>query len=295
MSDFNQNKKIKFLPLPYIGMFDLDLIYQTSDIELLYQILSKVNEIAQSQNIIIDNFEKILDWAQNQIEQYTKEQLQTWLSDGTIADIINDELFNDLKQQIENLENTKTNLTEYHQNIIQSRGRTYGIYEKGVINATTSNAQELPPQISGIYPPSTENVNNGSRDSVSLYAYNVDIQPLIENNTTQFTSKSVTLENFDDTYTPNLMKQQLKDIDFSNTIIDVYTNGEHTFMGYVERYENKTFYLKDSGFYRVGEDTLTTGIPVNGSTIKIGEIKGVFGGNIVAVTQEKMGKKIYSV
>lgn len=80
----NSNKKIKFLPLPYIGMFDLDLIYQTSDVELLYQILSKVNEIAQSQNIIIDNFEKILDWAQNQIEQYTKEQLQEWLDDGTL-------------------------------------------------------------------------------------------------------------------------------------------------------------------------------------------------------------------
>ena len=92
MSNFNPNKKIKFLPLPYIGMFDLDLIYQTSDVELLYQILSKVNEIAQSQNIIIDNFENILDWAQNQIEQYTKEQLQEWLDDGTIVKLINDYL-----------------------------------------------------------------------------------------------------------------------------------------------------------------------------------------------------------
>lgn len=88
MSDFNQNKKIKFLPLPYIGMVDLDLIYQTSDVELLYQILSKVNEIAQSQNIIIDNFEKILDWAQNQIETYTKEQLQEWLDDDTLENMI---------------------------------------------------------------------------------------------------------------------------------------------------------------------------------------------------------------
>jgi len=89
MSDFNQNKKIKFLPLPYIGMFDLDLIYQTSDVELLYQILYKVNEIAQSQNIIIDNFEKILNWAQNQIETYTKEQLEEWLNDGTLRNQIN--------------------------------------------------------------------------------------------------------------------------------------------------------------------------------------------------------------
>ena len=88
MSDFDPNKKIKLMPLPYIGMFDLDLIYQASDVELLYQILAKVNEIAQSQNIIIDNFENILDWAQNQIEQYTKEQLQQWLNDGTLENMI---------------------------------------------------------------------------------------------------------------------------------------------------------------------------------------------------------------
>lgn len=88
MSDFQQNKKLNLLPLPYIGMYDLDLIYQTSDVELLYQILSKVNEIAQSQNIIIDNFEKILDWALNQIEKFTKEQLEEWLNNGTLENMI---------------------------------------------------------------------------------------------------------------------------------------------------------------------------------------------------------------
>ena len=88
MSDFQTNKKLNLLPLPYIGMYDLDLIYQTSDVELLYQVLSKVNEIAQSQNITIDNFEKILEWAQNQIESYTKEQLQEWLNDGTLENMI---------------------------------------------------------------------------------------------------------------------------------------------------------------------------------------------------------------
>lgn len=88
MSDFQTNKKLNLLPLPYISMYDLDLIYQTSDVELLYQILSKVNEIAQSQNIIIDNFEKILDWANAQIAIYTKEQLQEWLDDGTLENMI---------------------------------------------------------------------------------------------------------------------------------------------------------------------------------------------------------------
>lgn len=273
----------KILPLVY----DESLSYY----ENLCRFMCILSKVIESQNNLQNELYQLKDWIDSQLENYSKEQLQEWLDDGTLENIINESLFNNLNKQIEDLENTKTNLTEYHQNIIQTRGRTYGIYEKGVINSTTSNAQELPPQISGIYPPTNENVNNGSRDSVSVYGYNVDINSLIENNTTQFTQNSVTLQNFDDTYTPNMMKQALKDIDFSNTIIDVYTNEEHTFMGYVERYENKTFYLKDGGFYKLGESELTTGIPLNGSTIKIGEVKGVFAGNFVAVNTGNNGKK----
>lgn len=76
------------MPLPYIGMFDLDVIYQTSDAELLYQVLYKLNEIAKSQNIIIDNFQKVIEWATEQIEKFTKEQLEEWLNDGTLENMI---------------------------------------------------------------------------------------------------------------------------------------------------------------------------------------------------------------
>lgn len=88
MSDLKNANKIKFMPLPYIGMYDLDVIYQTSDAELLYQILFKVNEIAQSQNILIDNFNALLDWANEQIETYTRQQLQDWLDNGDLEEII---------------------------------------------------------------------------------------------------------------------------------------------------------------------------------------------------------------
>lgn len=87
-TQFQNANKIKFMPLPYIGMFDLDVIYQTSDAELLYQVLYKLNEVAKSQNIIIDNFQKVIEWATEQIENFTKEQLEEWLNDGTITDII---------------------------------------------------------------------------------------------------------------------------------------------------------------------------------------------------------------
>lgn len=87
-TQFQNANKIKFMPLPYIGMFDLDVIYQSSDAELLYHVLYKLNEIAKSQNIIIDNFQKVIEWATEQIEKFTKEQLEEWLNDGTITDII---------------------------------------------------------------------------------------------------------------------------------------------------------------------------------------------------------------
>lgn len=87
-TQFQNANKIKFMPLPYIGMFDLDVIYQTSDAELLYQVLYKLNEIAKSQNIIIDNFQKVIEWATEQIEKFTKEQLEEWLEDGTLENLL---------------------------------------------------------------------------------------------------------------------------------------------------------------------------------------------------------------
>lgn len=87
-TQFQNANKIKFMPLPYIGMFDLDVIYQTSDAELLYQVLYKLNEIAKSQNIIIDNFQKVIEWATEQIEKFTKEQLEEWLEDGTLINML---------------------------------------------------------------------------------------------------------------------------------------------------------------------------------------------------------------
>lgn len=102
-TQFQNANKIKFMPLPYIGMFDLDVIYQTSDAELLYQVLYKLNEIAKSQNIIVDNFEKVVQWATEQIETFTRQQLQEWLSDGTMADIINEEVFGELNTKIDNM------------------------------------------------------------------------------------------------------------------------------------------------------------------------------------------------
>ena len=49
------NSNIKNIPMPFIGMFDLDVIYQTSDIEMLYQLLEKVNALITNVNQINAN------------------------------------------------------------------------------------------------------------------------------------------------------------------------------------------------------------------------------------------------
>ena len=49
------NSNIKKIPMPFIGMFDLDVIYQTSDIEMLYQLLEKVNALINNVNQINAN------------------------------------------------------------------------------------------------------------------------------------------------------------------------------------------------------------------------------------------------
>lgn len=67
------NSNIKKIPMPFIGMFDLDVIYQTSDIEMLYQLLEKVNALIQNVNQINAN-----------VVQLVNEIINNALQDGQI-------------------------------------------------------------------------------------------------------------------------------------------------------------------------------------------------------------------
>ena len=55
------NSNIKKIPMPFIGMFDLDVIYQTSDIEMLYQLLEKVNDLICNVNQINANIVSLVN------------------------------------------------------------------------------------------------------------------------------------------------------------------------------------------------------------------------------------------
>ena len=85
---FNTIKDITKFDFPCISQFDLDLIYETNDIEFLCKVLEKLNEVIDSQNLIVKDFNKIVQFVNEKIEKYTKEQLNKWLEDGTINNII---------------------------------------------------------------------------------------------------------------------------------------------------------------------------------------------------------------
>ena len=63
------NKNINFLPLPFINMFDLDVVYQTSDVELLYQLIEKVNQMIKNLNEINNDIVNVVNSIINQALQ----------------------------------------------------------------------------------------------------------------------------------------------------------------------------------------------------------------------------------
>lgn len=84
----------KVLPIVY----DDSLSYY----ETLCKISEKLNEVIDTQNNLGQEWLNLKAWIDTQLETYAKDQLQNWLDDGTLANIINEQLFNEL--------NTKVNL-----------------------------------------------------------------------------------------------------------------------------------------------------------------------------------------
>lgn len=121
----------KILPLVY----DESLSYY----EVLCKIQQKLNEIIESQNNLQDEFYKLKEWIDTQVESYTKEQLQEWLDNGTLENILHSLLnITTIVESVDILK-TKDNLVEnqfirtlgFH-NINDKGGALYKI-EKNVI------------------------------------------------------------------------------------------------------------------------------------------------------------------
>lgn len=89
----------KILPLVY----DESLSYY----EVLCKVQSKLNEVINSQNNLQDEFYQLKDWIDSQLKSYSKEQLQEWLDDGTLENLINQVLFISKVTKYKNVEEMK--------------------------------------------------------------------------------------------------------------------------------------------------------------------------------------------
>ena len=249
-----------YYDFPHTRNYDSDLGF----------LIKKYNELDNKYDTLIDIYTVV----QKSITDITLEQLKKWLDDGTLENIINQQLLAN-----------KTNITEYNQNILQGHCRTYGIYERGCMASFISNDLNQPPQISGINP-NVDAVNYDSRDSVAVYMFGAGVPPLIDQSTSIFTSNSVTLPNLNvDEIIDANHNLTIRDIPFSNTLVDVYINGAFSYFGFVDHFDpaSKTFTLRGgTGFYKYNSGNTTTYTPPNNSQVLIGNITAVWGSNIIA-------------
>lgn len=62
--------------------------------EAILDWLNQVNEMIETLNLTLKEFEEIKTWAKNELEQFAKEQMVEWLNDGTLEKLIDETLLN---------------------------------------------------------------------------------------------------------------------------------------------------------------------------------------------------------
>lgn len=147
--------------------------------ELLCQFFTRINECIDVSNKGLT----ILEWLHSiGLKEEVAKQLDTWLKDGTIANIINKELFNSLNDKINNIFNNlpykkyeKQKLSGEEKNTIFEgktifSGNTYGTYENACpLSAITGEEKPLV-QVLGTDTYGLSKYEN--RDSVAFYYHN---------------------------------------------------------------------------------------------------------------------------
>ena len=91
-------------PLYFYNTFVLPLYFDDDldSYQKLLKIQLKINEIISNQSGIINWLQKLKEWIDAQLQLYAQEQLNEWLTDGTLEKIINETIFNELNTKVIN-------------------------------------------------------------------------------------------------------------------------------------------------------------------------------------------------
>ena len=121
---------------PYPTAYDEALSYYEEVCKIAY----KLNEVVNSQNNLLNQYEQILLFIQNELKEYSINQLQEWLNDGTLENLINQALFKskigyyetvaDMVEDNELSENNVCRTLGYY-TVNDGGGGLYQIYTRG--------------------------------------------------------------------------------------------------------------------------------------------------------------------
>lgn len=97
-------------PFEFYCQHVIPLVYDDSlsYYEVLCKIRNKLNEIITSQNSLNEQFKNLLQWITERLKEYTKEQLEEWLKDGTLESLINRELLGKICLIYDGIEDVNT-------------------------------------------------------------------------------------------------------------------------------------------------------------------------------------------
>lgn len=92
----------EILPYPWTYSYLQRLNFDDSPTTyiMLARMLRKINELVAQGNNLQSIMEKLVEWINSQIDEVVREQMQKWLDNGTIKNIINEEIFGELNDKV---------------------------------------------------------------------------------------------------------------------------------------------------------------------------------------------------
>ena len=232
-------------------------------LELLHKLISKINELVYSNGDIYDKLNYLLNEG---LSEEVVKALTEWLNDGTLSDIITEEVLTEIDSRLDALENrpyhdyTRTEKVGYDDSCIMHDGfnnfskKTYGRYEQGTVMSVIANVDDPVPELTGTDTKGLGTYTN--RDSCSLYVANSGRTPtyIISSENVTYTGNSAIINSSID----------ISDIKVGMILDAGAIVNDNWYVGIIKEIQDHTLILED-GWYKVRNDghESTKGIPDN--------------------------------
>lgn len=178
-----------------------------SMMEKVNMIIVYLNDIGEITNTMLERWNEVITWVTSDgVNEVVQERLDLMVQDGTLNEIINVTIFNELNQQIDtaqtDIESIKTtnieqadDLSYLKGNDVIKRGDTWGTYENAVLRSVVAN--KAGGDVAGVLGIKLENdeklAQYPNRDSVGEYVANSGRNATLDINTVTYTVNSVTV------------------------------------------------------------------------------------------------------